>query len=215
MKHSRHVRFIAATAAVLALTSLSLQGCVAVNAAAAVSRAVVGTTNAVSRTVTAGTNSVVRSVQRIPAAMMYNTAPRQVVVPIRTTRTTATAPRMIPRSTSTAAAAARKAPPRKMSKERSEILEVLPPELLDQLTKDQIILQSMVQKDALEGPGDETVFWDLEGRAGTAFAEAPVRTGGFTCRVIVETLKIDDSGEATESRATVCKTESTSWTLSF
>jgi surface antigen len=193
------------------LSSPILQSCAVVNTAAAVSRAVVSSSNAVTRTVSAGTDAVVRSVQRIPTSMMYNTAPRRVVIPARNTAQA----RPATRARAPVAAKQKPTPPRKMTKERSEILEVLPPDLLDQLTQDQIILQSIIQLDALDGPGNETVFWELEGRAGTAFADQPTRTGSFTCRLITETLKLDDSGEATEAKATACKTENTSWTLSF
>ncbi len=200
-------------AALLAALPL-LQGCAVVNAAAAVSRAVVASSNAVTRTVTNSSNAIVRSVQRIPAQTMYNTVPRRVVIPAR--QPTQPTPAQVAAAQQRAAkAAAAKMPKKKMSKERAAILEVMPPELLDQLTKDELILQSMIQLDALDGPGKETVYWDLKGHAGTAFAEDPSTHGGFTCRIITETLKLDDSGEATESKATVCKTEGTHWTLSF
>lgn len=190
-----------------------LQGCAVVNAAAAVSRAVVTTSNAVTRTVVNSSNAIVRSVQRIPAQTMYNAAPRRIVIPAA--RNQPTPQQVAAARTRAAKAAAKKIPPKKMSKERAEILEVMPPELLDQLTKDELILQSIIQLDALDGPGKETVFWDLNGRAGTAFAEDPVVKGDFTCRVITETLKLDDSGEATESKATACKTSVAKWALSF
>lgn len=191
-----------------------LEGCAIVNGAAAVSRAVVASSNAVTRTVVNSSNAIVRSVSRIPASTMYNAAPRRIVVPARSPQRTATRQASTSRATKAAAQKA-KQPPRKMTKERSEILEVLPPEVLDQMTKDELILQSIVQLDALDGPGKEVVFWDLNGRAGTAFADAPHNTGGFKCRMVTETIKLDDSGEAIESKATACKTESTAWTLSF
>ncbi len=187
------------------------------NTAAAISRAINTTSNAVTNTVVNSSNAIVRSVQQIPAQTMYNTAPRRVVVPARqpsASQVNAARQRAAQKAAKQQAAAV-KDKNKKMSKERSDILEVMPPELLDQLTKDELILQSIIQLDALDGPGKETVFWDLNGRAGTAFAEDPTTTGGFKCRVITETLKMDDSGEATESKATACKTESTAWTLSF
>lgn len=89
----------------------------------------------------------------------------------------------------------------------------MPPELLDKLSQDEMNLQGIVQAEALESEIGETVFWDLGERAGTSMAEPEHRMGGFTCRVVVESLKID--GAATESRATACRTDETSWTLSF
>jgi len=199
----------------LSLVALALSGCIAMQAASAVTSTAINTVSAVGRAVTNTSNVVSRTVQRIPAAMMYNSAPRQVVVPLRSApRAAQTTPRPVSRAA--AQPAKQRAPSRRISKQRSEILEVLPPELLDQLNKDQIILQSMVQKEALESANDDIVFWELEGSAGTAFAEAPKQMGSFTCRAVVETIKLDDgTDEATESRATACKTENTSWTLSF
>lgn len=223
-RNSETVRSMAILFTVLATVGPSLSGCVAVNAAAAVSRATIGTVNAVgtgvTRAVTNTSMAVSRSVQQIPAAMMYRTVPRQVVIPLRSTRSYASRPTRSavstqrPRTVSTISKASSKK--KKQSKERGEILEVLPPELLDQLSDDQLILQSIVQTDALDGPGEETVFWELDGRAGTALAEEMHQMGGFTCRDIVETIKLAETDtEATQSRATACRTEATSWTLSF
>jgi hypothetical protein len=208
------IKAMSAAACALLLATPLLQGCAIVNGAAAVSRAVVASSNAVTRTVVNSSNAIARSVSRIPAQTMYNAAaPRRVVIPSNQP----SASQVAAARTRAAKQAAKQqaAKNKKMSKERSEILEVMPPELLDQLTKDELILQSIIQLDALDGPGKEVVYWDLNGRAGTASAEEATTHGGFKCRVITETLKLDDSGEATESKATACKTESTSWTLSF
>lgn len=211
---------VAATAIFVLAAGVALQGCVAVNAAAAVSRATIGSVNAVgsgvTRSVNAASNAVVRTVSRVPAALASRTVPRRIVVPARSTATRRlSAPRpqpVVTRSTPEQKQAARK----KNSKQRDEILEVLPPELLNQLSDDQLILQAMIQADALEGPGAEVVFWELDGRAGTAAADAPHRMGGFTCRLVTETLKMAEADtEATEAKATACRTETTSWTLSF
>lgn len=215
----KKITLCAAVCAGLAATA-ALQGCMAVNAAAAVSRATIGTVDAVgrgmTRSVNAASNAVVRTVNRVPAAMMYRTVPRQVVIPARTT-TRRSVPAARPQPvTSRSTPAQRPAARKKNTKERDEILEVMPPELLDQLTNDQLTLQSMIQADALEGPGGETVFWELDGRAGTAVAEEPHRMGGFTCRALTETLKMAEAdAEATQATATACRTEATSWTLSF
>lgn len=205
------------------LASLVLTGCIAMQAASAVTSSAISSVNAVGRAVTVGSNTIARSVQRIPASMMYNSVPRRVVIPVRsaptqsTTAQRAAATRARTQYARAARDAAKKASTRKISKERAEILEVLPPELLDQLNKDQLILQAMVQQDALEGPEDEIVFWELEdGSAGTASAAATHQMGNFTCRAMVETVKLNDgTDEATESRATACRTEATGWTLSF
>jgi len=90
---------------------------------------------------------------------------------------------------------------------------VMPPELLDRLNQDQINLQSIVQAEAMTSSTGETIYWEFEERAGTSLAEPEHRMGGFTCRVVVESLKID--GTATESRATACRTEGAPWMLSF
>lgn len=89
----------------------------------------------------------------------------------------------------------------------------MPPELLDKLSQDEINLQAIVQAEALESESGETVYWELEDHAGTSMAETPHRMGAFTCRVVVESLKLEEG--ATESRATACRTNETGWTLSF
>ena len=96
-------------------------------------------------------------------------------------------------------------------------MEVLPPEVLDQMTKDELILQSMVQLEALNNSKDEVIFWDFEGHAGTAAAEAEHRMGTFTCRKITETIKLDqaEDAKATQSTATACHTDNDGWSLSF
>lgn len=198
----------------------ALAGCVAMNAASTVTSATVQTVGAVGRAATGTANVVNRTVQQIPAAMMYGAgANRRIVIPVnRTTRSTVpvrAARPVTPVRTATTSTTSKRAkvPPKKSTKRADEFLEVMPPELLDQLTQDQINLQALVQSEALAGPVGETVYWDVDDRSGTSRAEEPHAMGAFTCRVMVESLKID--GTATESRATACRTEATAWTLSF
>lgn len=81
------------------------------------------------------------------------------------------------------------------------------------MTQDQVNLQAMVQAEALAGDAGETIFWELDGRAGTARAEPPHTMGVFTCRVMIESIKMGET--ATEARATACRSPSMAWTLSF
>lgn len=185
-----------------------------------VAGAAVGTVAAVGRAIsyaaTGTSQAVTRTVQQIPARMMYgppNYQQRQVYVP-PPRRAAATRPRATPAK----ATPAKKAKPAKAtSKERLNILEVLPPEVLDQMSKDELILQSMVQLEALTNTKDEVIFWNLEGHAGTATASADHRMGGFTCRDITETIKLDttEDAKATQSKATACRTDNVGWSLSF
>jgi hypothetical protein len=222
MTHGRAV-------AALIVAGLGLSGCIAAQAVSAVAGAAVGTVTAVGRAamavgnaVTTTSNAVSRTVTQIPVAMMYGPAPaRRVVIPARTPprATRASAPTRAAPSPARAVPvkAAKPKPAKPSSKERQALLEVLPPEVLDRMTKDELILQRMIQVEALASVGDEVVFWELEGREGTAIAESEHRMGNFTCRLMIETVKLDVAADATatQSKATVCKTENTDWTLSF
>jgi surface antigen len=149
--------------------------------------------------------------------MMYGQTPRRIVIPMNAQpRTRAQIPRSRPAPRAIRgpeSAGATTAAPTPRTKRDKAFLEVMPPELLDRLSQDEINLQTLVQAEALSIETGETVFWETEDRAGTALAEAPHRMGPFTCRVVIETLKIE--GAATESRATACRTDETGWTLSF
>jgi len=205
----------------LAAAALGLSGCIAFQAASAVAGAAVGTVTAVGRAVSSAASStsraVTRTVQQIPAQMMYGPyPPRRVVIPVRNPPPSIrTAPARSARPAAIRTAKSKPAKP--TSAERRQILEVLPPEVLDRMTKDELILQRMIQLEALTSTADEIIYWDLDGHAGTAAAEPEHRMGGFTCRLITETVKLDatEDATATQSKATVCRTESTDWTLSF
>lgn len=209
------------TAFVLTSAVLGLSGCMAYQLGAAVAGAAVNTVSAVGRAIsyaaTGTSQAVTRTVQQIPARMMYGPQyypPRQVYVPPPRRIATQQRPRPTPaRSQKTKSAKAAKP----LSKERKNILEVLPPEILDKMTKDELILQSMVQYEALTNDKDEVIYWDLDGHAGTAMAAAEHRMGSFTCRELTETIKLDtaDDAEATQSKATACRTEDVGWSLSF
>jgi hypothetical protein len=93
-------------------------------------------------------------------------------------------------------------------------LPVLPKETLDSLSVDQRGLQDAAQREALNGPLGETLFWDNEGRSGTAVAEAEHMFGDARCRAFIETVTID--GKTIEGRATACKDDDKSrWMLAF
>jgi hypothetical protein len=201
-----------------ALAAPLLSGCLAYQAASAITGAAVGTITALGRAVTrvatSTSNSVSRTVNQIPARMMYGPySNRRIVVPVRgPQRTTRTAGVSRPQPVKTSTA---KAKPK--SKERLQLLEVLPPGVLDKMSKDELVLQAMIQNEALDSETDEVIYWDLEGHSGTAWAEPAHRMGAFTCRLITESAKLDadEDAEATQSKATVCKTDDTGWTLSF
>lgn len=221
LKPHRVFNFLAA--ALAGAACLSLSGCLAFQAGAAVAGAAVSTVSAVGRAIssaaTGTSTAVTRTVQQIPAQMMYGPArTRQVYIPPRSP------PRAAPRRAAPTRATPVKATTNKRSKaakptskERQALLEVLPPEILDQMTKDELILQSMVQLEALTNTKDEVIFWDLDGHAGTASAEPEHRMGAFTCRTITETMKLDtaEDAKATQSTATACRTDDVGWSLSF
>jgi hypothetical protein len=216
----------------------SLSGCLAFNAASmvagaavgtvtAVGRAVVGAAASTSRAISSASESTARAVSRtvtqIPARMMYGPRPvRQVATPQRMTpRNTTRATRATSTSTTAPSKATQKdsnrKPAKPSSKERQALLEVLPPDVLDQMTKDELILQAMIQLEALTSDKDEVIFWDLEGHAGTASAEREHRMGTFVCRTITETIKLDtaEDAQALQSKATACRTDDVGWSLSF
>jgi len=205
-----------------ALAAPLLSGCIAFQAASAITGAAVGTVTALGRAVTRVANStssaVSRSVSQIPARMMYGPYPnRRITVPVRSPqRTTRTASMSKPKPVN-AAAKPSKTASKAASKERLQLLEVLPPAVLDDMSKDELVLQAMIQTEALDTDTDEVIFWDLDGHSGTAWAEPAHHMGAFTCRLITESAKLDaaEDAQATQSKATVCKTENTGWTLSF
>lgn len=81
--------------------------------------------------------------------------------------------------------------------EAAQPFDILPPAVLAQLTLDQAELQRAAQKEAFTAPLGETIFWEDEGRTGTAMASDEQPMGTFLCRTFVQTVVID----ATEERA--------------
>lgn len=220
--HSGQNRVSLGLVAAFCGAGLALGSCVATNAASAVSSSAVNTMSAVGRAAAQSATAVNRTVAQIPAALMYGPGPsRRIVIPVNRTRPARVAqPRTASRSQAAPpkrsspermGARAPKPPAKKSTARAGAFLEVMPPELLDQLSQDQINLQAIVQAEALADDKGETILWDLDGRAGTARTEAPHTLGAFTCRAVIESVKLSET--ATEARATACRTDATAWTL--
>jgi len=92
-------------------------------------------------------------------------------------------------------------------------LTVLPAETLALLTPDQAGLQKAAQTEAFTAPIGEMIYWEIEGRSGSAMAESESAMGSFQCRTFVQTVTID--GVLQEGNATACRTDSGLWTSSF
>jgi len=225
-RRGKQVPAIRRNFAVVGLASLAasmLGGCIAMNTAATMSSTTLGAANAVGNAARQSAAAVSRSVSQIPAAMMYGAGPsRRIVIPMNRTQPARVArPQPVARQAPVrqAAAPSRRAvkkaelPPKKTTRRADTFLDVLPPEVLDQLSQDQVNLQAIVQAEALDGEAGETIFWELDDRAGSARAEAPHTMGVFTCRGMIESIKQGDT--ATEARATACRSPSMAWTLSF
>ncbi len=114
------------------------------------------------------------------------------------------------RSTSSGKAAA-KSPV--SQKHRDAGLDILPAELLQRLSPDQIGLQRAAQEEAMTATVGETIFWHIDGREGSAVAESENMIGGFTCRTFTQTLALEDYFDQASIKA--CRTGSGNWTQSF
>jgi len=95
----------------------------------------------------------------------------------------------------------------------SEPLDILPTEVLSQLTKDQAALQRAAQAEAFTAPVGETIFWEDGGRTGSAMAETENAMGSFLCRTFVQTIKITESEERASTLA--CKSPDGIWQASL
>jgi surface antigen len=93
-------------------------------------------------------------------------------------------------------------------------LKVLPKEVLAKLTTDQRGLQRAAQRSALSAPVGETLFWDNNGRSGSAITDHERAFGDMMCRSFTEALVVD--GKKTEASATACKdSHGGKWALAF
>ena len=93
-------------------------------------------------------------------------------------------------------------------------IPVLPPETIALLTVDQRGLQRAAQKAALTAPVGETIFWDQDGRSGTAMAKDEHVMGPTMCRTFVQSVTIDE--KIHEGRAMACLDEDNRhWTPAF
>lgn len=94
-----------------------------------------------------------------------------------------------------------------------EPFDVLPPAVLAQLSKDQAALQQAAQREAFTAPIGETIYWENEGRTGSAMAEDETSLGGFICRTFVQTVAISDSEERASTLG--CKNSDGVWQASL
>ncbi len=93
-------------------------------------------------------------------------------------------------------------------------VDILPPSVLAQLTEDQAGLQRAAQSEAFNAPVGEEIYWEIDGRTGSAVAESENSIGGFVCRTFLQTLVLEDEN-LTEGEATMCRNHSGVWTASF
>jgi hypothetical protein len=146
-----------------------------------------------SRTTAASVAQTARTVQNVEAAA----PPPVVVTPARPSLT---------KEQKDAIAKAKDAP--------QPDIKVLPDETLAQLSKDQLGLQNAAQRAALSAPVGETIFWDKDGRSGTATAKEEHKLGQTLCRTFVQSVTID--GATKEARANAClDSDSGHWQAAF
>ncbi len=93
------------------------------------------------------------------------------------------------------------------------VLAILPAETLKQLTPDQLGLQNAAQNEAFTAQVREMIFWDIEGRTGTAMAESESHLGSTVCRTFVQTVTI--AGATEKGTAIACLDQDGMWRLSF
>ena len=112
-----------------------------------------------------------------------------------------------PRSTSSAGKNA------KPGKSNDDVPDVLPADLLKRLTSDQAGMQHAAQRTAMKASVGETIYWFVDGRIGTAQTESESALGGFTCRVFVQTIALEDYFD--KASLTACRNGDGAWTPSF
>lgn len=150
------------------------------------------------------------SAERAAATVRQATTPRFQIQTNRSARPSAssqtiTAPEQ---SASAVAAAARPVvtpPPQ---------VDLLPASVLAQLTEDQAGLQRAAQSEAFNAPVGEEIYWEDEGRTGSAAAESESKMGSFVCRTFIQILTLEDDN-TTEGEAVMCRNDSGAWTGSF
>lgn len=93
-------------------------------------------------------------------------------------------------------------------------IDILPPTVLAQLTEDQAGLQRAAQSEAFSAPVGEEIYWEVEGRTGSAVAESENAMGSFVCRTFIQTLTLEKDN-TTESEAVMCRNDNGVWTDIF
>jgi surface antigen len=93
-------------------------------------------------------------------------------------------------------------------------VDILPATVLSQLTEDQMGLQRAAQSEAFNAPVGEEIYWEVDGRTGSAAAESENKMGSFVCRTFIQTLTLED-GSISEGDAVMCRNDSGAWTGSF
>ncbi len=93
-------------------------------------------------------------------------------------------------------------------------VDVLPSTVLAELTEDQAGLQRAAQAEAFSAPVGEEIYWEVDGRTGSAVAESENAMGSFTCRTFVQTLTMEDD-TLVEGETMMCRTEGGAWSASF
>ena len=93
-------------------------------------------------------------------------------------------------------------------------VDILPTSVLSELTEDQAGLQRAAQSEAFSAPVGEEIYWEIDGRTGTAMTKSEDTMGSFVCRSFVQTLTLED-GSTVEGEAVMCRNDSGVWTASF
>ena len=151
------------------------------------------------------------SAERTAAAIRQSTAPPIQVYTGGTTRyDAADQPRIAATKPETASAS----PPQAIRAAPPSQVDILPPSVLTQLTEDQLGLQRAAQTAAFDAPVGEEIYWEIDGRTGSAVAESENPIGGFVCRTFIQTLVLEDDN-VTEGETTMCRNYDGVWAASF
>ena len=119
-----------------------------------------------------------------------------------------------PQSASYTAANSPRAPQPEPAEIEPPVVDILPTSTLEQLTEDQAGLQRAAQSEAFSAPVGEEIYWEVEGRTGTAMALSEDQMGSFVCRTFVQTLTFEDE-TMSEGETVMCRNESSVWSAVF
>jgi surface antigen len=99
------------------------------------------------------------------------------------------------------------------SKPSDPELDILPPDVLKKLNKDQARLQKTIQSIAFKAAVGKEASWYAQGRSGSAVAESEDYLGFFLCRSFVQTVTLD--GTTSRAQGLACRNDDGTWSLPF